>query len=304
MGEAEIEPQRLRNAPPPLRPRPMSSTRTTDAEATRESPRSSRGRLIEAGTKLFRAQGYRRVSLDRILRESGVCRSNFYYHFRGKQDLALAVIDEWWQALQDDVMRPVLSDSRLGPLGKARAIVDEMIAKLESQGCRGGCPFGTLANAEAEHNERLRSKLVEVFDATAKVFEDLYVEARGCGELREDAPVEPELAATTLAFIQGGYLLSKTYVDCWRMRFAAQSWFDLVQSPGMPKTGEVAVTADVTAGDPMAAEDAKERPDGEDRAIGPAFPVIAPTLVAPASAPGAPPDPAEPTTPAPPPPAA
>ena len=207
----------------------MNPRGTTErGSAGRDTARSSRDRLIAAAALLFHERGYRHVSLERVLREAGVSRSNLYYHFRSKEDLAVAVIDAWLEDVSRAVLEPALATDGLTPLGRVRAVVDGLITRLDADNCRGGCPFGTLANSEAEHNDRFRQKLVETFDSFAALLEKLYADAAACGELPPAAPPPTQLAAGTLGLIQGGYLLSKTYGDITPMRLAADGWMDLL----------------------------------------------------------------------------
>ena len=193
---------------------------------------SSRARLIECAGRLFHEDGYRHVSIDRLLRESGVVRSNFYYHFRSKEDLAVAVMDAWLEELSAAVLAPALESEGLSPLGRVRFLVDGLISRLEADNCRGGCPFGTLANSEAEHNDRFRTKLVKTFDGFARVLERLYRDAAQAGELGPGSAPPDRLAALTLGFIQGGYLLSKTYADATPMRMAADGLLGMLGATG------------------------------------------------------------------------
>ena len=42
---------------------------------------------------LFHDHGYQGTGLEDILSSSGVCKSNFYYHFKSKEELGLKVIE-------------------------------------------------------------------------------------------------------------------------------------------------------------------------------------------------------------------
>lgn len=205
----------------------MDATPSTASDPAR----SSRERLLESAAGLFSAQGYSHVSLDQILRDSGVVRSNFYYHFRGKEDLALAVMDLWLERLQKSVLGPVETAEGLTPLERAHGVLHALIEDLESQGCRGGCPFGTMANSESEHNERFRAKLIGIFAGFLEHLTTLFAAARDAGQLRPDAPAPEDLAAVTLSIVQGGYLLSKTFRDAGTMRTAVDVWVHSVASP-------------------------------------------------------------------------
>jgi TetR/AcrR family transcriptional repressor of nem operon len=192
-----------------------------------EDARSSRERLVEAAAALFHEEGYHKVSLDKVLREAGVVRSNFYYHFRSKEELAIAVIDTWLDQLMFSVIGPALADEALTPVQRVGRILEGLVEELECGGCRGGCPFGSLANAEAEHNERFRQKLQDAFDGFARLLEGLFAESIAAGRLPRTLTAS-RLAACTLSVVQGGYLLTKTYASSTPMRQAAQGLIELL----------------------------------------------------------------------------
>lgn len=205
-----------------------------DTNAPAEAPqqednRSSRERLVEAAAILFHEDGYQKTSLNRVLREAGVVRSNFYYHFKSKEELAIAVIDTWLDELTFNVIGPALADESLTPLQRVRRILEGLVEELECGGCRGGCPFGSLANAEAEHNERFRQKLEEAFDGFAQLLEQLLAKSAEEGEL--SAQLSPaRLAACTLAVVQGSYLLTKAYAGTTPMRQAVEGLLEALDA--------------------------------------------------------------------------
>src|SRR5450432_172003 len=53
----------------------------------------SKEKILLSARELFYFVGYQTTSVDDILRACGVAKSNFYYHFRTKDELALAVLD-------------------------------------------------------------------------------------------------------------------------------------------------------------------------------------------------------------------
>ncbi|MFT5199919.1 MAG: AcrR family transcriptional regulator [Planctomycetota bacterium] len=55
----------------------------------------ARERLLEAAAKLFSERGYEGVSIREIAREAGVRHGGLNYHFRGKRDLYLEVIQRF-----------------------------------------------------------------------------------------------------------------------------------------------------------------------------------------------------------------
>lgn len=68
-----------------------------------QAERSARSRtaLLEAAARGLSRHGYGKLSLEDVAREAGYTRGALYHQFRGKEDLALAVIewaDETWRA--------------------------------------------------------------------------------------------------------------------------------------------------------------------------------------------------------------
>lgn len=49
--------------------------------------------IIDTATLLFTQNGYNRTSLSKILSETGLAKGGFYFHFRSKEELGLAVIE-------------------------------------------------------------------------------------------------------------------------------------------------------------------------------------------------------------------
>ena len=54
---------------------------------------ATRGRILDAASNLIHSQGYNATSVDDILREASLSKGNFYFYFRSKEELGLAVID-------------------------------------------------------------------------------------------------------------------------------------------------------------------------------------------------------------------
>lgn len=55
---------------------------------------ATRERLLEVATRLFAARGYEGTSVDAVLRESNLSKGSLYHHYRGKDELFRAVLEE------------------------------------------------------------------------------------------------------------------------------------------------------------------------------------------------------------------
>ena len=58
-------------------------------------PEERRQELIETARELFMSQGYEKTMVGDIVRQVGVAQGLFYYYFRSKQDIFLAVINQF-----------------------------------------------------------------------------------------------------------------------------------------------------------------------------------------------------------------
>jgi AcrR family transcriptional regulator len=64
-------------------------TRSARAEA-----REAREDLLGAGLRVFARRGYRNATVDEIAEEAGYSKGALYWHFSGKQELLLALLEE------------------------------------------------------------------------------------------------------------------------------------------------------------------------------------------------------------------
>jgi AcrR family transcriptional regulator len=59
-----------------------------------ERGQATRAHLVDVATRLFAAHGYDGTSIEAVLAGSGVSRGSLYHHFRGKDALFWAVLEE------------------------------------------------------------------------------------------------------------------------------------------------------------------------------------------------------------------
>ncbi len=156
-----------------------------------------RDRLLAAGLRAFREDGWALGSVERIVVDAGVARGTFYLYFRDKEALFLALVERLFGPLGE-----VLRDTRaaLAACGDAGATVPVYVAL----GARLAALLGDrsdevrLVFAEARSpgaaGEAVRARLAEVVAHTEGILED----AVGKGALR---PHDPHVVA--LAIVGG-----------------------------------------------------------------------------------------------------
>lgn len=113
------------------------------------SAATTREHIVEAADELFYHQGYEHTSFSDIAEAVQISRGNFYYHFKSKDEILDAVINE---RLADT--RTMLDDWEIAgdtPEDRIRSFIDILIAN-RADIKRFGCPVGTLCSELAKLN--------------------------------------------------------------------------------------------------------------------------------------------------------
>ncbi|RJP18706.1 MAG: TetR/AcrR family transcriptional regulator [Candidatus Abyssobacteria bacterium SURF_5] len=172
---------------------------------------TSKEKILEETTKLIHAKGFNNTSIQDILDASSVSKSNFYYHFKTKEELGFEVLALRIQQFYDFAVRPALEND-LKPPERIDAFLDRLLAiGLSPQG-ELGCPFGNLAQEMSAVHEPLRKALSDFFHAGAELVEQCFEEGKRQGDFKESLPSK-QLSEFVLAQMQGAFLLRKTHKD-------------------------------------------------------------------------------------------
>ncbi|HEX4010274.1 MAG TPA: TetR/AcrR family transcriptional regulator [Solirubrobacteraceae bacterium] len=184
--------------------------------ATTNQGRETRARIVAVAAALIGERGVAGTSLDDIRAATSSSKSQLYHYFGDKHGLVRAVID-YQSARVLDAQVDALGEVQ--DWGSMERWADGMVATVDANGARGGCPIGTLAAALSDTDERFRVPLSEAFDRWRHAIAEALTRLQGRGLLASDADLEA-LTTTTLAAIQGGLLLAKTSRDSTLLKAA------------------------------------------------------------------------------------
>jgi TetR/AcrR family transcriptional regulator, transcriptional repressor for nem operon len=187
--------------------------------------RASRQRIVERAAELFANRGIAATSVDEVLAAAGAGKGQFYHYFRGRDELAAAVVGYRCEQVVAGLTQALGDVSSLAGLERALAA---FIAGFE-QMAMPGCPIGTLATEVADRNESARRQAAAGFDGWERLLADALERMRQRGELRADT--QPAALATgLLASIEGGMVLSQTRKDIASLRIAVQTGLGQVRA--------------------------------------------------------------------------
>ena len=165
----------------------------------------NREKVIETAQRLLREQGYHATGIQAILAESRVSRSNLYYHFRSKRELAEAVIARWREGLEKQ-----FADTIAGESSYRRQVERfvQLFIDIQQSDTFAVCPFGRLAMELGDREPELRKRINQVFDSFRDALSDLIARGVAAGEFKADTDPR-RLANALLVAIEGGIVLSR-----------------------------------------------------------------------------------------------
>lgn len=119
---------------------------------------------MQAVTELIWHGSYGNTTVDQICEKAGVKKGTFYYFFDSKSELAVAAIEQAWEAQKlnlDAIFSPTIP-----PLDRIQAFCDRGMQKqveMKKQcGCVLGCPLFTLGAEVCNHEVKLHAKIKEI----------------------------------------------------------------------------------------------------------------------------------------------
>ncbi len=203
------------------------ATRLRDPERTRE-------RLLQAASREIYKSGFQSASLDTILASAGVTKGALYYHFKSKEALGYAVVEE--------VIAENHHDQWLRPLQRGKDPIDALIGIVQGLSVRpadvrGGCPLINLAQEMSPLDAGFRKRLAIVLDARREAIASVLRQGQTNGSVRRD--VEPADAAGLLSAMVEGYgSLAKNAQDPKVMKAGIRNivdWLRSLRPPGNRK---------------------------------------------------------------------
>ncbi|MDP8976746.1 MAG: TetR/AcrR family transcriptional regulator [Actinomycetota bacterium] len=186
----------------------------------------TRDRILTAAAELIHERGVTGTSVDDILAASGTGKSQFYLYFESKDGLVREVLDhnlEVTLSAQEALLE------RLSTWKGIKAWLDALVDMHERRGLFGGCRIGSLAAEMTERDEELRLAIAAAFSRWESFLVAGLEAIRDRGGLLSGADPHT-LAETTMASIQGGYLLSTTKKDIRPMRNALGAAYSHLRS--------------------------------------------------------------------------
>jgi TetR/AcrR family transcriptional repressor of nem operon len=173
----------------------------------KRSPIPTRQRIVEAALYLFWLRGYTATGIAEILERANANAGSFYYCFKTKEELLLAVLELYIQTLMPIVVQPVLSQVQ-DPVERVFGILEFYRKNLLATGCTYGCPIGRLALEIPEEQFRVHKRLADNFDGWTAAVEKCLEDARE--RIPENVNLKT-LSKFVLTVMEGGVMQARAH---------------------------------------------------------------------------------------------
>jgi TetR/AcrR family transcriptional repressor of nem operon len=155
--------------------------------------------ILQKAFELIYVKGYQMTSIDDILATTEVTKGAFYYHFKNKDEMGIAIINE--------LLKPTLINNFIEPLQKeedpVKAIYDLMyhlLIKHPFLKVEYGCPAGNFTQEMTPWNADFSNVLNELTQQWSKVMTAAIVTGKVKGYVRKDVN-----AKQVTLFVLSGY---------------------------------------------------------------------------------------------------
>lgn len=189
-----------------------------------ERGRATRQRIVAAARRVVAEKGASAASLDEVGARAPASRSQLYHYFEDKNDLLKAVAEATNHVVLGGQAHLFAG---LGTWDGLVRWTDALVALQEERGGEGGCPIANLLGQLGEQHDQIRVVLTSGFNQWEAHIRDGLAAMVTSGELRPDADID-WLAASTLASLQGGLVLTQARRDPCALRRALDGALALI----------------------------------------------------------------------------
>ena len=163
---------------------------------------SAKERILETAHKLFYQDGIRATGVDRMIAESSVTKTTFYRHFKSKNNLIIAYLEQRHQRLIQTFGEGLQQNG-----GDAGAIVLTVKDWFESEDFRG-CAFlnsvgeiGAMVPEVIEITQKHKQEMAELFETVLTESPDRAEKAKAIALAVDGATVQAQFSQSSQAAI-------------------------------------------------------------------------------------------------------
>lgn len=160
---------------------------------------ATRLNILQKAFDLIYTKGYQATSIDDIIATTAVTKGAFFYHFKTKDEMGIAIIQE--------VLKPAMVESFIQPLTQSKDPVTDiynlmhyLLLENPHLQVQYGCPAGNLTQEMAPWNAAFSRTLSEIVNVWQNTMQTCLNNGKKEGLIRADVDTEQ-----VVLFIMSGY---------------------------------------------------------------------------------------------------
>jgi TetR/AcrR family transcriptional regulator, transcriptional repressor for nem operon len=165
---------------------------------------SAKNRILEHAAQIIHKKGFNNTGIQEILESAGVPKGSFYFYFKSKDDLGLALIDHYAEGF-GSMWQTVLGASEMRYLKRLERFFEETRVRFEQDEWKSGCPIGNLTQEMGALNEAFQARLKKVFDGMKAAIRTCLTQAQLEQDISRD--LDPDATADFILNSWEGALL-------------------------------------------------------------------------------------------------
>lgn len=155
--------------------------------------------ILNKAFQLIYAKGYQATSIDDILATTNVTKGAFYYHFKNKEEMIVAIIEEILKtSMSNSIINPLKNDNN--PLDNIYNLINDLLFNNATMSVQYGCPASNLVQEISPWNDRLSKVLESLIESWQKELIKAIQLGIERGQIKSN--VEPK---DVVVFILSGY---------------------------------------------------------------------------------------------------
>ncbi len=160
---------------------------------------NTRTMILTKSFELIYKQGYQATSIDNILATTKVTKGAFFYHFKNKDEMGLAMINEIiYPGMYASLVKPLLDAKN--PINDIHEMMRVVLLKVPFLRAKYGCPAVNLIEEMSPLNEDFKKGLLKLTDHWQDAIKESINQGKALKQIRQD--VNPEYVA---CFVVAGY---------------------------------------------------------------------------------------------------
>lgn len=204
-----------------------NQTSSSGSAKPRSANPVNRTKAVEVAAQLFLRQGYSYVSMDEVVRASGVSKSNIYYHFKNKEELLQAVVQHWIAQYESQVYI-LLSQRERSVEERVNSFIATLSAGIEGRNFEGSCPFITLYMQTPASAPDVKASISRFFRELQPMIEKLFQQGVDSGEFRKGMDAGA-VSSLFVAALEGSLVLAETARDTGIIEQSARTFCQMLR---------------------------------------------------------------------------